>query len=78
MSYDAFCLCYAALPVPGSIVITFCVFVTFPYGVLGQVWYFIVLIPDLCFTLYLDLKETCYYGEQVMNNYLNYTCHKTS
>ena len=24
-----------------------CVFVTFPYGVLDQVWYLIVLIPDL-------------------------------
>ena len=26
-----------------------CVFVTFPYGVLGQVWYLIVSIPDLGF-----------------------------
>ena len=25
-----------------------CVFVTFPYGVLGQLWYLIVSIPDLC------------------------------
>ena len=25
-----------------------CVFVTFPCGILGQVWYFIVLIHDLC------------------------------
>ena len=24
-----------------------CVFVTFPCGILGQVWYLIVLIPDL-------------------------------
>ena len=24
-----------------------CVFVTFPCGVLGQVWYLIVLIPDI-------------------------------
>ena len=24
-----------------------CVFVTFPSGILGQVWYSIVLIPDL-------------------------------
>ena len=28
-----------------------CVFVTLPYGVLGQVWYLIALIPDLCFFL---------------------------
>ena len=25
-----------------------CDFVTFPCGILGQVWYMIVLIPDLC------------------------------
>ena len=25
-----------------------CIFVTFPYGVPGQVWYMIVSIPDLC------------------------------
>ena len=25
-----------------------CDFVTFPCGILGQVWYSIVLIPDLC------------------------------
>ena len=31
-----------------------CVFVTFSYGVLRQVWYLIVSIPDLCFLLYSD------------------------
>ena len=35
-------------------VIFYCVFATFPYGVLGQVWYLIVSIPDLCFLTYLD------------------------
>ena len=25
-----------------------CIFVTFPCGILGQVWYLIVSIPDLC------------------------------
>ena len=29
-----------------------CVFVTFPYGNLGQVWYLIVSIPDLCLIPY--------------------------
>ena len=29
-----------------------CVFVTFPYGILGQVRYLIVLIPDLCHLSY--------------------------
>ena len=26
-----------------------CVFVTLPYGILGQVWYLIVWIPYLCY-----------------------------
>ena len=25
-----------------------CIFVTFPCGLLGQVWYLLILIPDLC------------------------------
>ena len=29
-----------------------CVFVTFPCGVLGKVWYLIVLIPDICLITY--------------------------
>ena len=29
-----------------------CVFVTLPYGVLSQVWYLNVLIPDLCLLPY--------------------------
>ena len=35
-----------------------CVFVTFPYGILGQVWYFIVWIPDLCPLPYFVLPIT--------------------
>ena len=31
-----------------------CVFVTFPCGVLGQVWYLIVSIPDLCLLPYYE------------------------
>ena len=61
------CLWYAVLSISCSLVITCweradflallcivfsCVFVTFPYGVLGQVWYLIVSIPDLCLPLY--------------------------
>ena len=30
-----------------------CVFVSFPYGVLGQVWCLIVSFPDLCLLPYL-------------------------
>ena len=34
-----------------------CVFVTFPCGILGQVWYLIVSIPDLCRLSYFVLFE---------------------
>ena len=30
-----------------------CVFVTFPYGALGQAWYLIVSILDLCLPFYI-------------------------
>ena len=33
-----------------------CAFVTFLYGVLGQVWYLIVLIPDLCLLSYFRVE----------------------
>ena len=35
-----------------SFVMFNCVFVTFPGGALGQVWYLIVLISDLCHLSY--------------------------
>ena len=31
-----------------SFVVLNCVVITFPFGILGQVWYLIVSIPDLC------------------------------
>ena len=31
-----------------SFVVLICMVVTIPFGILGQVWYLIVLIPDLC------------------------------
>ena len=30
----------------------YCIFVTFPGGILGQVWYLIVSFPDLCLVSY--------------------------
>ena len=36
------CLLYLLVP-----------FITFPYGVSGQVWYLIVSIPDICLTCIL-------------------------
>ena len=35
-----------------------CDFVTFPCGILGQVWYLILLIPDLCHLSYIH-KSPC-------------------
>ena len=35
-----------------------CVFVTFPYGVLGQVWYLIVSIPDRCLLPYFVIYRS--------------------
>ena len=31
----------------------YCIFVTFPCGILGQVWYLTVSFPDLCLLSYL-------------------------
>ena len=43
----------------GSIVCdVFCVFVTFPYGVLGQVWSLLVSNPNLCHLPYLYFLES--------------------
>ena len=36
------------------------IFVTFPYGILGQVWYLMVSIPDICQLSYFDyIRELC-------------------
>ena len=44
----------------------YCIFNTFPCGILGQVWYLIVSFPDLCclsyfdfFLLHMRIIETC-------------------
>ena len=37
-----------------------CTFVTFTCGILGKVWYLIVLIPDLCpLSYYVKLEQVC-------------------
>ena len=38
-----------------------CEFVTFPIGILGQVWYLIVSLPDLCPLSYFVGQSTYYY-----------------
>ena len=45
------CLCHTLRPCNVLCVLCSCVYVTFPYGVPGQVWYLIVSIPDLCLPL---------------------------
>ena len=37
-----------------------CVFVTFPCGILGQVWYLIVSIPNLCHISYYVFLCLCF------------------
>ena len=55
------CDCHALLPVVtcweradlfALVCDVYCCFVTFPCGILGQVWYLIVSIPDLCYLSY--------------------------
>ena len=36
----------------------YCVFVTLPCGILGQVWYLIVLFPDVCRLSYFQSPLT--------------------
>ena len=57
------CLFIAALWSPAwkgltswlSFVMCYCIFVTYPCGILGKVWYLIVSISDLCCLSYLEL-----------------------
>ena len=55
------CLFITALWSPAGkgllFVMSNCDFVTFPCGILGQVWYLIVLIPDLCRLSYFHRKD---------------------
>ena len=46
--------CWEGLTSRLSFVMFHCVFVTFPYGILGQVWYLIVSIPESCHLSYYE------------------------
>ena len=48
-----------------------CVFVTFPRGILGQVWYLIVSILDLCRLSYLDIVLSNLYYRKLPPSYVN-------
>ena len=54
VNYNLVVTCWEMRWPLGSIYVMFIVFVTFPYGVLVQVWYLIALIPDLCLLPYFD------------------------
>ena len=41
-----------------SFVVSNCEFITFPIGILGQVWYLIVSIPDFCTLTYFFKNKT--------------------
>ena len=42
-----------------------CAFVTFPCGILGQVWYLVVSIPDLCHFSYFQYQRSVPYSTEV-------------
>ena len=62
------CVCHAFVSVHCCLVVTcwdradrlalvgdvYCIFVTFPCGILGRVWYLIVSFPDLCRLSYFN------------------------
>ena len=47
-----------------SFVMSICVNVTFPYGILGQVWYLIVSIPDRCPLSYFKNDKSTIVGHK--------------
>ena len=46
-----------------------CVFVTFPCGILGQVWYLIVSIPDFCRLSYFSITVEVSKVAKIRNRY---------
>ena len=54
MSCDCHAVC-SLLPGKRLTLALVCVFVTFPCGILGQVWYLIESIPDLCHLSYFHI-----------------------
>ena len=44
--------CWERADLLALIMVSNCEFVTFPIGILGQVWYLIASIPDLCTLTY--------------------------
>ena len=65
------CVCHAFASVNSCLMVTsrenlyllarvcdvYCEFITFPFGILGQVWYLIVSIPDPCCLSYFNVQN---------------------
>ena len=80
------CICYTILFVPCSLVITCCelaallallcvvfscvFFITFPYGVPGQVWCLIVSIPHLYLPILSQIVSKYYHIDVIKSNLL--------
>ena len=45
------------------VVDVYCIFATFPCGILGQVWYLIVSFPDLCCLFYFIFQCFRFYEQ---------------
>ena len=43
----------------------YCIFVTFPCGIVGQVWYLIVSFPGLCLLSYFKFGDTLHSENRV-------------
>ena len=59
-----------------SFVMFNCVFLTFLCGIPGQVWYLIVLIPDLCPLSYFAFENTIRYGPTLLDLTSNFVLYK--
>ena len=58
-----------------SFVMFYCVVVTFLCGILGQVWYvLIVMISDLCHLSYFDVEKRCFIPYGDVGDYLPIRC----
>ena len=71
LCYVMSCVCHSYASVHCCLVVTclekadhlalvcdvYCVFVAFPCGILGQVWYLIVLFPDRCHLSYFHMSQ---------------------
>ena len=52
----------------------YCIFVTFPCDILGQVWYFIVSFPDRCRLSYFNPKALIMIFSSVMREFYDNAC----